>query len=145
MPLSTREEIVPTAAVILDTNVFVAAGFNPQSASAHIVEKVRSGRLRMIWNEQTRREVEQILSKIPRLSWGRVADLFREEDQYVGETYPERFGYIPDPDDRKFAALSEATGVTLLSRDDDLLNSRAQAQVAILTPREYWELEQISL
>lgn len=133
------------AAVILDTNVFVAAGFNPQSASAHIIEKIRSGRLRMIWNEPTQREVEQILSKIPRLSWPRVADLFREEDRYVGETYPARFDYIPDPDDRKFAALSAATGVTLLSRDDDLLSSRDRAQVAILTPREYWEREQISL
>jgi len=136
---------MPAAAVILDTNVFVAAGFNPHSASAQIVEKVRSGQLRIIWNEPTRREVEHILSKIPRLSWGRVAALFREEDLYVGETYPERFGYIPDPDDRKFAALSEATGVTLLSRDDDLLSSRDQAQVAILTPREYWEREQISM
>ena len=32
--------------VILDTNVFVAAGFSERSASARIIEAVREGRLR---------------------------------------------------------------------------------------------------
>ena len=35
---------------MLDTNVFVAAGFNPGSHSAWLVEAVRDGRLRMIWD-----------------------------------------------------------------------------------------------
>jgi predicted nucleic acid-binding protein len=40
--------------VILDTNVFVAAGFNPGSASARIVEQVRAGHLRT--SEQLRQQ-----------------------------------------------------------------------------------------
>jgi hypothetical protein len=32
----------------MDTNVLVAAGFNPRSASARIIEEVRSGELRLI-------------------------------------------------------------------------------------------------
>ena len=42
-------------AVVLDTNVLVAAGFNPRSASARIVNAVKQGKLHMLWNEATRR------------------------------------------------------------------------------------------
>lgn len=126
-------------AVILDTNVFVAAGFKRESASARIVEQVRSGGLRMIWNNQTRRETQHILSKIPPISWTGVAELFREEDRFRGETSPEKFDYIPDIDDRKFAALSEAAGVALITNDDHLLSNRERAGLEILTPAEYWK------
>jgi predicted nucleic acid-binding protein len=125
-------------AVILDTNVFVAAGFNPRSASARIVEQVRSGRLRMIWNDSTRRETQHVLSKIPHLSWSSVADLFREDARYAGEIAPGKFDYIQDPDDRKFAALSEAAGVVLITSDDHLLSHRDRTGLKVFTPREFW-------
>lgn len=124
-------------AVILDTNVFVAAGFNRRSASARILEQVRTGELRLIWNEPVRRETQHVLSKIPRLSWGSVAELFREEHRFAGETSPEKFDYVEDPDDRKFAALSDAAGVVLITNDDHLLRHRDRAGLAILTPREF--------
>jgi predicted nucleic acid-binding protein len=124
-------------AVILDTNVFVAAAFNKGSASARIIDQVRSGQLRMIWNNQTRRETQRILSKIPRVSWNSVAELFREGDRYEGETFPEKFDYIPDPDDRKFAALAQATGAVLITNDDHLLSNPHRAGLEILTPREF--------
>ncbi|MEX0614063.1 MAG: PIN domain-containing protein [Pirellulales bacterium] len=125
-------------AVVLDTNVFVAAAFNRRSASARILEEDRSGRLRMVWNEATRRETRHILEKIPRLSWNSVADLFREEDRYRGETFPEQFADIPDPDDRKFAALADASGAVLLTNDEHLLKDRDRASIEILTPQEFW-------
>jgi uncharacterized protein len=125
-------------AIILDTNIFVAAGFNPMSTSARIVEQVRSGHLRMIWNEQTRRETQLIVNKIPPLSWEQMAALFREEDRHEGGTAPETFGYIPDEDDRKFAALAEATDAILITNDDHLLDYRKQSGLEILTPGEYW-------
>lgn len=128
---------MPAPSVILDTNVFVAAGFNPQSASAGIVADVRSGRLRMVWNDATRRETEHILRKIPPLAWDAFSDLFREEDRYDGETSPEQFAFVPDPDDRKFAALSAATGAVLVTNDDHLLDHRERMSSEILTPREY--------
>ena len=43
--------------VVLDTNVFVAAGFNRGSHSAWLVEAVRDGRLRMVWDNATRAEI----------------------------------------------------------------------------------------
>jgi predicted nucleic acid-binding protein len=127
------------SAVILDTNVFVAAGFNRNSASALILEQVQLGELRMIWNDQTRRETQHVLEKIPPLSWGSVETLFREEDCHHSETDPEKFRYISDPDDRKFAALTEATGAVLLTNDDDLLSNRGEARLDILTPTEFWQ------
>ena len=130
------------SAVILDTNVFVAAGFNQQSASAYILDRVRSGRLRMIWNDQTRGETQHILEKIPPLSWSSVAKLFRQEDYHHSETAPDEFDFIRDPDDRKFAALAEATGAALVTNDDDLLSKRDRARLEILTPGEYWERQQ---
>ena len=39
--------------VVIDTNVFVAAGFNPRSAAARILAAVREGRFQLIWNEPT--------------------------------------------------------------------------------------------
>jgi predicted nucleic acid-binding protein len=86
---------MPSAeAVILDTNVFVAAGFNPTSNSARLVDGVRTGNLRMVWNEATREEIERILRMIPRLSWDKIAPLFREKDRFQGQTHPEEFDYV---------------------------------------------------
>ena len=67
--------------VVLDTNVFVAAGFNPCCHSARLVQAVRDGRLRIIRDDATHAEIEHVMRRIPRLSWTRIADLFRSEDR----------------------------------------------------------------
>ena len=58
--------------IVIDTNVFVAAGFNLRSAAARILAAVREGRFQLIWNEPTRRETELILRRIPHLAWERL-------------------------------------------------------------------------
>src|ERR1700730_344 len=123
--------------VVIDTNVFVAAGFNPRSASARILEGVREGRFPLIWNEPTRRETEMILRRIPRLDWEKVADLFQPEGEFTGPVDPEAFALITDPDDRKFAALSAAANRPLVTNDDHLLAHRNTIGVDILTPRAF--------
>ncbi|MCW2239625.1 PIN domain-containing protein [Azospirillum canadense] len=70
--------------VILDTNVFVAAGFRPQSASGRLVAAIRNGRYRLIWTEATQREGEVVLSRIPRLHWKDVSDLFADAGAFTG-------------------------------------------------------------
>lgn len=125
-------------AVVLDTNVFVAAGFNRRSSSARILEQVRAGQLRMLWNEHTQRETRYILQKIPPLSWEDVADLFRPEDRYEADLDADAFAEIVDPEDRKFAALSATSEAVLITADDHLLSQRHQARVEILTPSEFW-------
>ena len=125
--------------VVLDTNVLVAAAFNPRSASAKIVDAVKQHRLRMAWNGATRREIERILRQIPPLHAHSVAQLFRPENHVTVTTHPERFGEIPDPDDRKFAALALAARAVLISNDEHLLKGRDQLDVPVLTPGEFWQ------
>ncbi len=127
--------------MILDTNVFVAAGFNRRSYAARIIDEIRNGRLHLVWDEATFRETKRILEKIPPLSWSAFSDLFTEEGRYDGPLDLSRFVYIPDPEDRKFAALAAATGATLISQDDHLLAVRGRdGALRILTSREFaWE------
>jgi len=123
--------------VVIDTNVFVAAGFNPRSASARVLEGVRGGRFRLIWNQPTRRETEMILRRIPHLDWQKVADLFRPKDEFTGPVDPAAFTVIADPDDRKFAALSAAANVPLVTSDKLVLAQRSKIGIEIVTPRDF--------
>ena len=123
--------------VVVDTNVFVAAGFNPRSASALVFAKIRGGRLGLIWNEPTRRETEKILRRIPRLNWNDFADLFRSEGEFDGPVDPDAFMLVADPDDRKFAALSAAANRPLVTSDRHLLLQRHAIGIEVLTPGEF--------
>jgi predicted nucleic acid-binding protein len=122
---------------VLDTNVFVAAGFSSGSHSARLVKAVRDGRLRMVWDDATRAETEHVMRQIPRLSWTGIADLFRSENRFGGSTHPEAFGFVPDPADRKFAALAEAAQAPLVTSDAGLLNAGDHMAVPVLKPSEF--------
>jgi predicted nucleic acid-binding protein len=124
--------------VVLDTNVFVAAGFNPHSASAHILDLVEEGRLLLVWDQPTIREIRAILQQIPPLSWERRAELFPKQHRFTGEVDPQPFSWVPDPDDRKFAALAKAAHAVLVTNDAHLLAHRKQAGITIVTPDEFW-------
>jgi predicted nucleic acid-binding protein len=123
--------------VVLDTNVFVAAGFNPRSHSAWLLDLVRDGRLRIVWDDATRAEAEHVIRQIPRLSWTSMASLFRSEDRFGGSTNPEQFAFVPDPADRKFAALAVAADAPLVTSDAGLLNVGEQMSVPVLKPSEF--------
>ena len=129
---------VPEArAVVLDTNVFVAAGFDPSSSSARLLAAVRKGRLQLVWNDATREETARILRRIPRLSWDTVAPLFRAPDRFAGATCPAAFDCVPDPADRKFAALAHAADVVLVTSDRGLLRSAGCAGITVVTPSAF--------
>jgi putative PIN family toxin of toxin-antitoxin system len=134
--------------VILDTNIFVAAGFKPDCDAGRILERVRSEKLSMIWHEETLEEIRHILNKIPPLarSWSSIAPLFRHERCYPWPLIVENFHHVPDPADRKFAALAAATGAPLVTLDSDLLTTRHLASPLILRPHEFcrrWWLEHL--
>jgi predicted nucleic acid-binding protein len=138
--MAEMESGSPTPRVVLDTNVFVAAAFNPRSHAAQIVGAVREERLRLVWKEATRRETRRILERIPPISWDPFADLFREENRHRASINPGWFGQVRDPDDRVFAALAYAAGATLITQDGDLLERRSNVDVPILTPAEFLRL-----
>jgi predicted nucleic acid-binding protein len=123
--------------VVIDTNVFVAAGFNPGSASARILAAVREGDFQLVWNNETRRETETILRRIPRLDWTRVADLFQPQGEFTGPVDPDAFVMISDRDDRKFAALSAAANAPFVTSDNHVLAQGHTAGIDILSPRAF--------
>jgi len=104
---------------IYDTNVFVAAGFKRRSACAQLIKAAKDGRIQMVWCPTTRAETERVLTKIPPLDWDAVADVFTPEGE-APDPDPATAAFVTDPDDRKFAALSMATGVPVISADSDL-------------------------
>ncbi|SFO97443.1 PIN domain-containing protein [Tranquillimonas alkanivorans] len=120
--------------VILDTNVFVGAGFNRGSASARLLEAAREGRLTIVWSDATRRETRAVLTRIPRLKWEDVEALFRDEGRVEAEVWPDA-DFVTDPQDRKFAALSMGAGVPVVSSDDDLLSHSDRLDV--VKPSEF--------
>ena len=128
-----------TPALVIDSNVFVAALFRPESHAARLIEGVRQGHVRHVWNRETRRETRAILETIPPIAWSSVADLFESEGEFTGHTDRQRFSMIPDPDDRKFAALAYAAGAVLISQDGDLLSQPERLDILVLTPREFAE------
>lgn len=130
---------MPVPTVVLDTNVFVSAGFNAHSHSARIIDAVREGRLRMVWTEGTQAEVRHTLKKIPPLNWDDFAALFREEDRYEEEIHPEHYDHVEDEADRKFLALAEGMEAILISHDDHLLAHAGSANVPIVTPESFLE------
>lgn len=123
--------------VVIDTNVWVAASFNPHSASAELLNAVRGGEVTLVWDESTRRETRAVLEQIPPVQWSGVSALFRAENRFTGSTHPDRFAGVADADDRKFAALAAAAGAVLISNDRHLLAGREMLGVTVLTPNEW--------
>lgn len=120
---------------IFDTNLYVGAGFNPNSASAKLIAATRTGEVTLIWDAPTRAETQRILKKIPRLSWQAVADLFLPECCWHPATDLEAVAFVSDTEDRKFAALSRESRAKLITSDSDLLEHRAILNVS--TPGEF--------
>jgi predicted nucleic acid-binding protein len=123
--------------VILDTNILVAAGFKRGSGAARIVDAIRRGDCRMVWNDATRRENEAVLRRIPRLDWEEFSVLFVPEGEFSGVTALDLFSRVEHAEDRKFAALALATDAILISSDDHLLSCRDELPITVLTVREF--------
>jgi predicted nucleic acid-binding protein len=122
--------------LVLDTNIFVAAAFNPRSSSARILRGIEKDLFALVWNDATRRETETILRRIPRIDWNRFKHLFRPEWKSTAATHPETFAEVEDPDDRKFAALAAASGAVLVTNDRHLLDHRSTKRFEVAEPTE---------
>jgi uncharacterized protein len=135
-PVPSPEQ-APPAGIVLDTNVFVAAGFKPRSRSAKLVELCRNGRLHLRWSRDIRREIEHTVRRIPVLPNSLLDGLFRDEHEFIKQLDLEPFAFIEDPADRKFAALATELGATLITTDDHLLRWRDRFTIPVIRPSEF--------
>lgn len=121
--------------VILDTNVFLAAYWNPGCASARLIRACIDGLVRAVYTDPVRREALRMLGQVRVSSdymtwleqfWGKAE---RVEPVAVDDVH------IDDPDDRKFleaAAGSEADFIA--TNDDHLLRIGYLGRTEILNP-----------
>jgi predicted nucleic acid-binding protein len=77
------------------------------------------------------------LRRIPPLDADPLLEVFRAEDRYAGALHPESFEAVPDPEDRKFAALAAATGALLITNDEHLLGVE-HAGFEAIRPGRFW-------
>jgi putative PIN family toxin of toxin-antitoxin system len=122
--------------VVLDTNVLVAAAYNPDSASRRIVEACLKGERAAILSPALRREYDRILARAVR---GRpyLARLWEllEKAEVVepGET-PR---VVPDdPDDDKLVAVALAAGAVLVTNDAHLLAINGHNGLQVVRPTD---------
>lgn len=125
--------------IVVDTNVFVAAGFNPRSSSARILRAVEDRRIDMVWSADTRRETQRMIEQIPRLSWQQFSGLFQDALEYREVLDCSAYQFIEDQDDRKFAALGEATNSTIVTNDSHLLAHQQRLSPPVMTPGQFVE------
>ena len=123
--------------LIADSNIFVAAGFNRDSASRRIIDAIERRDLVQVWNDQTRRETLHVVRKIPPLNRDIVEPLFRDDGYYPKPTEPADFEIIDDEGDRKFAALAKSCAVILVSNDSDFLAVRDKLDISVLRPSAF--------
>jgi putative PIN family toxin of toxin-antitoxin system len=122
--------------VVLDTNVLVAAAYNPGSASRRVVEACLAGELTAVLSPALRREYEHIL---PRAVRGQpyLETLRRLLDRAEVVEPAETHRVVPDdPDDDKLVAVALAAGASLVTNDAHLLAVAGHEGLRVLRPME---------
>jgi putative PIN family toxin of toxin-antitoxin system len=122
--------------VVLDNNLFVAAYWNPRSASARLIAAAREGRLLAAVSAAVRREIVGTLRQIPIPEDYRrgVEQLLRHAERVEpAESFP---GTVPDdPEDEKYLECAVAAGADyVVSSDRHLLELGSFRGVEIVSP-----------
>ena len=120
--------------VVLDTNVLVAAAYNPRSASRRVVEACLGGGLRPVVSGAVRREYEFILARAvrgrPYLE--RIHQLLDRAEVVEPAQTPR---VVPDdPEDDKLVAVALAAGAALVTNDGHLLALAGHEGLEVVRP-----------
>jgi len=104
--------------IVLDTNVLVAAAYNPRSAARRIVEACLEGTLTAVASKAVRREYEYILARAVRVpDYQEHLALLVDGLQIVKPRKTPRV-VRDDPDDDKLLAAAVAGGAEWLVTSD---------------------------
>ncbi|HUV05526.1 MAG TPA: putative toxin-antitoxin system toxin component, PIN family [Armatimonadota bacterium] len=125
-------------AVVLDTNLFVAAFWNRRSASADILRACLERRVRLFYTRQIRSELYLILRNI------RAPDYYRRQVEDILEQGTELLSagglsvVSEDPDDDKFLECARlARADYLVTSDGHLLRLKRFDGTGIVKPSEF--------
>ena len=127
-------ETVPR--VVLDTNVLVAAAYNPGSASRRVVEACLAGELTAVLSPALRREYDFILGRAVRGQpyRERLQQLLDRADVVEPGATPR---VVPDdPDDDKVVAAALAAGAVLVTNDVHLLAVAGHEGLQVVRPAD---------
>lgn len=126
--------------VVPDTNLFIAARFNPKSYSAKILNMIGDGRIIFLWSEETRREIERIVRNVkPTPDFLIAVDKLFLIGDNIGRI--ERLNVIADdPDDNKILACAKVGDADyIITSDDHLLVLKTFGTTRIITPKRFLE------
>ena len=122
--------------VVLDTNVLVAAAYNPRSASRRVVEACLAGGLTPVLSGALRREYEFILARAAR---GRpyLERIHRLVDgaEIVEPAQTPRV-VVDDPEDDKLVSAALAAGAMLVTNDAHLLTIAGHEGLKVVRPAD---------
>lgn len=120
--------------VVLDTNVLVAAAYNPGSASRQVVEACLEGRLIPVVSSALRREYEFILARAIR-SRSYLESIHRVIDSAEVVEPGQTPRVVPDdPDDDKLVAAARAARAILVTNDAHLLALAGHEGLEVMRP-----------
>jgi putative PIN family toxin of toxin-antitoxin system len=124
--------------VVLDTNVFVAAHWNPRSASAAILEAARDGSVTLCESDAVEQETRAVLRAIRAREefYFQAVELLLEAERVCPHT---RLSVVPeDPNDNKLLECAAAAGANyLITSDKHLLRIGRWDDTLIVTPGEF--------
>jgi putative PIN family toxin of toxin-antitoxin system len=122
--------------VVLDTNVLVAAAYNPGSASRRVVEACLGGELTAVLSPALRREYEFVLARaLRRQPYLEQIRRLLESTEAVDPTRTPRV-VLADPDDDKLVAAALAAGAVLVTNDAHLLAVAGHEGLRVVRPTE---------
>jgi len=128
--------------IVADTNLFVAAYYNPNSASAQIINMVARRDLILIWSDEIGTEIYKILEN------SKASDKFIKKvrnkilrDEHKVEPRIRVKEVKEDPDDNKFLeAAIEGEVDFIVTSDQHLLGVGSFQEIPIYTPANFWQL-----
>lgn len=124
--------------VVLDTNLFVAANFNSKSASAQILRMAKQRKIKTLWSESIRRELEIILNNIKAKTKTRklIDEILIEKNRL--DRLPKIKIIRDDPEDNKFINCALAGNADfIITNDTHLLKLKEFHNIRIVQPREF--------
>lgn len=132
-----------TISVVVDTNVFVAAFWNKNSASAYILRACTNGTILLCYTQQIRKEIGLILRNAKSSERYRQA-ITQMLERGIEVKVAQHLSVVnEDPEDNKFLECAAAIGADyLITNDSHLLDLESFERTKIITPSEFRKIMQ---